>query len=157
MLGIGKMNKLNILARLTLINLWVLPVSMRIETLLFLICPFIFSVCGWDIPVCWFFLCSIESHSLKRMGTSGQGPGYGTSPALGDSNLSWVSILLNGDIWSGTRMWNQSSAGGLSLELCDHFVEWRNLVRDQDVEPVQHWETQPRTEWPFFEWRHLVI
>ena len=51
MLGIGKTNKLNILAGLRLIKLWALPVSMRIETLLFLICPFSFSVCGWDILV----------------------------------------------------------------------------------------------------------
>ena len=48
MLGMGKMNKLNISERL---NLWVLPVSMRIDTFLFFICPCSFSVCGWDITV----------------------------------------------------------------------------------------------------------
>ena len=53
-------------------------------------------------------------------------------------------------------MWNQSSTGGLSLELSDHYVEWILLVKDHDVELVQHCGTQPRAEWPFFEWRHLV-
>ena len=28
-----------------------------------------------------------------------------------------MTILLNGDIWSRTRMWDQSSTGELSLEL----------------------------------------
>ena len=53
-------------------------------------------------------------------------------------------------------MWNQSSTGGLDLELSDHSIEWGYLVRDHDMEPIQHWGTQPRAEWPFFEWRHLV-
>ena len=57
------------------------------------------------------------------MGTSGQGPGCGTSPALGELNLVSSS----------------------------HFVEWGHLVKDHDVEPVKHWGTRPRAEWPFFE------
>ena len=31
-----------------------------------------------------------------------------------------MTILLNGDIWSETRMWNQSSTRGLNLELSGH-------------------------------------
>ena len=31
-----------------------------------------------------------------------------------------MTILLNEDIWSATKMWNQSSNGGLSLELSGH-------------------------------------
>ena len=62
------------------------------------------------------------------MGTAGQGLGCGASPTLGE----------------------------LRLELSSHSVEWGHLVKGQDVEPVQHWGTQPRAEWPFFEWRHLV-
>ena len=62
------------------------------------------------------------------MGTSSQGLECGTSPALGE----------------------------LNLVLSSHSVEWRQLVEDQDVEPVQHWGTQHRAEWPFFECRHLV-
>ena len=31
-----------------------------------------------------------------------------------------MTILLNEDIWLGTKMWNQSSIGGLSLELSGH-------------------------------------
>ena len=62
------------------------------------------------------------------MGTFGQGPRCGTSLALGE----------------------------LNLELSSHSVEWGHLVTDHDVEPVQHWGTQPRAEWTFFEWRHLV-
>ena len=54
------------------------------------------------------------------METSGQGPGCGTSPTLGDSTLTRVAILLNGDIWSGTRMWNLSNIGGLGVELSGH-------------------------------------
>ena len=49
-----------------------------------------------------------------------------------DSTLSWVTILLNGDIWSRTRMWNQSSTGRLSLDLSSHSFEWRHLVSYQD-------------------------
>ena len=146
---------------------------------------------------CWFFLSNIESHSLRRMGTSGQGPGCGTSLALGELilvlsshsvewrhlvkdqdvelvqhwwnlALSWVAILLNGDIWSRTKMWNQSKNGGtqpwakyplywigtsgqwlgcgtspslgeLNLKLSSHSDEWGHLVKDKDVEPIQHW------------------
>ena len=46
--------------------------------------------------------------------------------------------------------------GELNLESSSHSVEWGHLVKEQDVEPVQHYRTQPRAEWPFFEWRHLV-
>jgi len=31
-----------------------------------------------------------------------------------------VTILLNEDIWLGTKMWNQSSTGRLNLELSGH-------------------------------------
>ena len=48
------------------------------------------------------------------MGTFGQGLGCGTSTTLGE----------------------------LSLELSSHSVEWGHLVKDQDVEPIQHWGTQ---------------
>ena len=58
------------------------------------------------------------------MGTSGEGPGFGSNPALGK----------------------------LNLELNSHSIEWGHLVKDQDVEPVQHWGTQPRAELSFFEW-----
>ena len=49
-----------------------------------------------------------------------------------ESTQSWVTILLNGDIWSKTTVWNQSSTEGLNLELSDHSVEWGYLVRDQE-------------------------
>ena len=58
-----------------------------------------------------------------RIGTSGQGARCGTNPALGE----------------------------LNLELSIHSVEWGHLVKDQDVESVQHWGTRPRAECPFFE------
>ena len=32
---------------------------------------------------------------------------------------------------------------GLNLELSNHSIEWGYLVRDYDMEPVQHWGTQP--------------
>ena len=41
------------------------------------------------------FLSSIESHSLRRMGTPGQGPQCG------------INLELNDDIWSLTMIWTQ--------------------------------------------------
>ena len=32
---------------------------------------------------------------------------------------------------------------GLNLELSDYSIEWGYLVWDHDMEPVQHWGTQP--------------
>ena len=44
--------------------------------------------------------------------------------------------MENGDTWFGPGC-------GLNIELSDHSVEWGYLVRDQDMELVQHWGTQP--------------
>ena len=54
------------------------------------------------------------------MGTSGQGPGCGTSPALGELSLELSGHSLNGGTWSVTRNLNQFSTGGLNLELSGH-------------------------------------
>ena len=84
-----------------------------------------------DVPeidgnICCF---SPKQHTFSwRMETSGQVPGCGTSLALGELSLELSSHSLNGDIRSSTGIWNQSNTGG----------------------------TQPRAEWKFFEWRHLV-
>ena len=51
------------------------------------------------------------------MGTSGRGPGCGTSPALAELSLELSDHSLNGGTWSVTKMMNQSSTGGLSLGL----------------------------------------
>ena len=53
----------------------------------------------------------------KRMATSGQGPGCGTSPALGELNLELSGHSLNGGTWSVARKMNKSRTGGLNLGL----------------------------------------
>ena len=51
------------------------------------------------------------------MGKSGQGPGCGTSPALGELSLELSGHSLNGGTWSVTKKMNQSRTGGLGLGL----------------------------------------
>ena len=53
--------------------------------------------------------------------------------------------------------------GELNLELSSHSVEWGHLVKDQDVEPIQHWgnnqalgELNFELSNHFVEWEHLV-
>ena len=59
------------------------------------------------------------------MGTSGQGPGCGTSPVLGELNLELSGHSLNGGTWLVTRKMNQSSTRRLSLGLRTIFRENR--------------------------------
>ena len=49
------------------------------------------------------------------METSGQGPGCGTSPALGELILEMSGHSLNGGTWLVTRKMNQSSSRGIGL------------------------------------------
>jgi hypothetical protein len=51
MFGTGYTNNLSFLAILISRKLWVLPVSISIVTLSFLICPFNLRVCGWVMHV----------------------------------------------------------------------------------------------------------
>ena len=57
------------------------------------------------------------------MGTSSQGPGCGTNPALGELGLELSSHSLNGGTWSITKKMNQSRTGGLDLGLGAIFRE----------------------------------
>ena len=56
------------------------------------------------------------------METSGQGPGYGTTLALGELNHELSSHSLNGEIWQVPGCGTGPSLGELSLELSDHYL-----------------------------------
>ena len=88
---------------------------------------------------CWFFLCNIESHSLVEWRHLVKDQDVEPVLHWGNSALYWVVILLNGYIWSQTTMWNQSCIGG--THPCGEypFFWMGHLVKDQDVEPIQHW------------------
>ena len=67
-----------------------------------------------------------------------------------------MTILLNGDIWSGTRMWNQSSTGGHSLELSGHSLNGGTWLVTGNL-PSPGLGTQPEAEGHSpGEWRRLV-
>ena len=64
--------------------------------------------------------------------------------------------MLNGDIWSETRMWNQSSTGGLNLELSGHSLNGGTWLVTQNL-PSLGLGTQPGVEGHSLgEWRRLV-
>ena len=64
--------------------------------------------------------------------------------------------MLNGDIWSETRMWNQSSTGGLNLELSGHSLNGGTWSVTGNL-PSPGLGTQPRAEGHSpGEWRRLV-